>query len=108
MNFLGWVKNEDNLAVLRTLQILLLMPAIVVGGIWTYPIFVKRRQRYPRANVTQQIGHYPLLNNKVLLRATVRICNEGEILLSLVSGFSRVQQMIPCEDDLCKVLEGRD
>jgi len=108
MNFLGWFKNEENLAVLRTLQVLLSMLAIVVGGIWAYLLFVKRRQRYPRANVTQQIGHYPLPNNKVLLRATVRICNEGEILLSLVSGFSRVQQMIPCSDDLCEVLRVRD
>lgn len=108
MNFLGWLKNEQNLVVLRALQSLLAMSAIVVGGFWTYRLFVQRRQRYPRANITQQIAHYPLANNKVLLRATVRICNEGEILLSLLSGFSRVQQMIPCADELCEDLEKRD
>ena len=108
MSVFEWLKNGENLVLLRAFQSLFTVGAIVAGGIWTYMIFVKRRQRYPRANITQQIRHFPLPNNKVLLRATVRICNEGEILLSLVSGFSRVQQMIPCSDDLCEVLKERD
>jgi hypothetical protein len=108
MRFLGWLKNGENLVLLRAFQSLFTVGAIVAGGIWTYMIFVKRRQRYPRANITQQIRHFPLPNNKVLLRATVRICNEGKILLPLVSGFSRVQQMIPCSDDLCEILKERD
>jgi hypothetical protein len=35
MNFLSWFNNEQNLAVLRALQSLLAMPAIVADGFWT-------------------------------------------------------------------------
>lgn len=100
MSVFEWLKDEENLVVLRVIQSLFTILAIIVGGIWTYMLFVKRRQRYPRANITQQIEHYPLSDRKVLLRVALRICNEGEILLSLVSGFARVQQMIPCSIDL--------
>jgi len=108
MNLLDWLKNEQNLSVLRAFQSILTMVAIVVGGSWAYFLFVRRRQKYPRANITQRIRRYPLPNGKLLLRVIVQISNDGEILLSLVSGFCRVQQMIPCADDLCNGLEERD
>ncbi len=108
MSVFEWLKNGENLVVLRDLQSLFTVAAIVVGGIWTYLLFVRKRQRFPCANITQQIWHYPLSDRKVLLRVTVRICNKGEILLSLASGFTRVQQVIPCSADLCKSIGERE
>ena len=102
MSVFEWFKNGENLVLLRAFQSLFTVAAIVAGGIWTYMLFVRRRQRYPRANITHQIRHYPISDRKVLLRVTVRICNKGEILLSLASGFTRVQQVIPCPVDLCE------
>ena len=47
MSVFAWLKNEENLVVLRALQSLLTMLATVASGIWTYLLFVKRQQRYP-------------------------------------------------------------
>lgn len=68
---------------------------IVVGGIWTYMLFIKKRQRYPRAKTTHTITHKPLGHNLVLLHVAINISNPGEVLLRLVSGFTRVQQLLP-------------
>jgi len=68
---------------------------IVVGGFWTYMLFVQKRQRYPRAKTTHTITHKPLGHNRILLHVTTDISNPGEVLLRLVSGFTRVQQILP-------------
>jgi hypothetical protein len=68
---------------------------IVVGGVWTYMLFIKKRQRYPRAKATHTITHKPLGHHRVLLHVTTCISNPGEVLLRLVSGFTRVQQLLP-------------
>jgi len=65
--------------------------AIIGGGIWFY----RRRQRYPRADVTHAITHKALPNGKFLLHVAVTISNKGEVLLSLISGVTRIQQMLP-------------
>lgn len=68
---------------------------IVVGGVWTYMLFIEKRQRYPRAKATHAITHKPLGHNSVLLHVTTDISNSGEVLLRLESGFTRVQQLLP-------------
>ena len=79
--------------------------AIVVAGIWTYLLFVRKRQRYPRADITHQVEHWPISDGKTLLRVVVNISNKGEILLSLVSGFTRVQQMMPWSPELLESIK---
>ncbi len=74
--------------------------AIVVGGIWAYLLFIRRRQKYPRAALThhivhRRISHDELPDDKVLLRVGLVIENPGEVLLSLISGETRVQQVEP-------------
>ena len=95
MSILNFLKDQDNLVTIQTLQLLIVSIAIVVGGIWTYILFVRKRQKYPRANITHGVEHWPIADGKTLLRVTVNISNECEILLPLVSGFTRVQQMMP-------------
>lgn len=88
--------------------------AIVVGGIWAYLLFVRRRQKYPRAALThhivhRRISHDELPDDKVLLRVGLVIENPGEVLLSLISGETRVQQIEPWPEwFLEKVKNGED
>ena len=92
-----------------TLHSLFTVLGIVVGGIWTYMLFVRKRQRYPRAEATHTITHKPLGHNRVLLHVTTSICNPGEVLLRLVSGFTRVQQLLPPPPEfLSTVKKGED
>lgn len=81
------------------------MIVIVVGGIWTYLLFVRKRQKYPRANIIHRVEHWPISGGKTLLRVVVNISNKGEILLSLVSGFTRVQQMMPWPPELLESIK---
>ncbi|HYH84545.1 MAG TPA: hypothetical protein VEX60_03625 [Pyrinomonadaceae bacterium] len=69
----------------------------VLGGAFLY---LKRRQRFPRAKITHQIADKLISDNNVLLRLVVTVVNQGEVLLSLESGFTGVQQVIPCPQTL--------
>jgi len=68
---------------------------IVVSGIWAYRLFVRKRQKYPRATVSHAITHKPLSGDKVLLHVELTISNIGDILISLGSLATWIQQVLP-------------
>ncbi len=83
--------------------------ALAVGGWWTYLLFVRKRQQYPRAKVTHTVIHKPLASGQRLLHVATNVTNTGEVLLCLVSGFTRIQQMSPPPSELVKCLrQGHD
>jgi len=83
--------------------------AIIVGGIWSYMLFVKKRQKFPRANISHQISHIPISNNKILLSIRTTISNTGDVLLSLESGINRVQQILPLSGEMLdSINKGKD
>lgn len=79
--------------------------AFVVGGIWAYMLFVRQRQRYPRATLEQRVVHKRVDERRVLLRVSVTVSNQGDVLLSLASGFVRVQQMVPWPSEFVDAIE---
>lgn len=90
----------------ETLQAVLTSAAIVVGGLWSYLLFVRKRQKYPRASLAHNISHRPLGDGYVLLSVRAGITNAGEVLLSIVSVETRLQQVLPPPSDLIKALKG--
>jgi len=83
--------------------------AIIVGGIWTWILFVKKRHGYPRARLEHRILKKPLPDGKTLLNVQLIISNIGDVLLSIVSTSTRVQQMLPIIMDIKKCIdEGKD
>lgn len=82
---------------------------LVVGGVWTYLLFVRKRERYPRAKITHSVTHYDLPGGDRLLHVVSSVTNVGGVLLSLVSGVTRVQQMLPAPDEFVRIVgEGDD
>ena len=79
--------------------------AIILGGIWTYILFIRTRQKFPRANIIHDIKHLSLPNDKTLLHIDIRLSNVGDVLLSLASGEVRVQQVLPLPDELANIIE---
>ena len=79
--------------------------AVLFGGFWGYLLFVKRRQKYPRANLVHHITHRPFGGGKTLLQVSVTISNTGEVLLSLISAQVRVQQLLPPTPNVAGCLE---
>jgi hypothetical protein len=69
--------------------------ALGLGGGWSVWLFLKRRRRFPRATLQHLVTHRPIAEGKVLLHVAVRMCNIGEVLMSVVSSETRIQQVLP-------------
>lgn len=101
-----FLRNEENVRLFQTIQAILTIVAILVGGFWTYLLFVKKRQKYPAANTSHCVSNRPIIDGKVLLRVVTNISNDGNVLLSLESGLIRVQQVRPVSEELAESLNG--
>jgi hypothetical protein len=102
------LKEEINISqfkeVVDIIQSAVTVIAMIVGGIWSYWLFVKNRQRYPRAGIAHHITHRRIGNDKLLLHVSVAISNVGDVLLSLVSLETRIQQVLPLSDKVLEVI----
>ncbi|MFL5561741.1 MAG: hypothetical protein ACJ79K_09730 [Gemmatimonadaceae bacterium] len=74
---------------------LLQMTAIIVGGWWTYRLFVRQRNDFTRANVTHSLQHVDLGDELRLLHVIARIENVGNVPLEPPSAWATIQQVLP-------------
>jgi hypothetical protein len=94
----NWIKtNKDIFEILKNVATIM---AMIVGAIWGYMLFVKKRQKYPCANISHQITHRSIDDQKFLLNVEVLISNVGTVLLSLVSAEIRILQVLPPPRDV--------
>jgi len=77
------------------LQAVATAAALAVGGVWTYLLFVRRRQKYPRAELTHTWHHALITHDKRLLRVGLSISNIGDVLIPLQHGELRLRQIVP-------------
>ena len=82
--------------------------AIIAGGIWTYTLFIRRRQKQPRARIEHRITDRPIADGKILLHVVVTISNMGDVLLSLRSTETWIQKMLPLSVKLQNRIERGD
>ncbi|OPY69254.1 MAG: hypothetical protein A4E63_01857 [Syntrophorhabdus sp. PtaU1.Bin050] len=85
---------------INIIQTIVTTIAILVGGLWSYFLFVKKRQRFPRASISHQIFHKPILDGKIFLNVKTIINNTGDVLLCLESGIVRVQRILPVSPEM--------
>ena len=81
---------------------------IIVGGFWTWMLFIKKREKFPRAKITHAIVHRSLPEGRRLLHLDVKISNTGEVLLTIVSGKAWVQQVLPPPRRLVAAIDHRE
>jgi len=74
--------------------------AIIAGGIWTYRLFLWRRQKYPRAKLEHTITDKPIADNKIWVHVVVTVSNIGDVLLSLIYGETWIQQVLPLSSSM--------
>jgi hypothetical protein len=72
--------------------------ALIVGGSWTYLLFVKKRTAFPRAEVTHACAAYPIDDNRSVVRVTLNIKNKSDVLMQIISGRVVVHQLVPFAD----------
>lgn len=82
--------------------------ALTIGGVWSYMLFVKKRQIYPRAKIEHQIQYQPVEGEKLLLSVDVFISNNSDVLLSLESWNLDVKQMLPPQGELLQYTNKAD
>ena len=69
--------------------------AIIVGGYWAYMLFVRKRQKYPRAKVEHMLRHWELPDGNYLLHLVLKVSNGGEVLLTLAELDIWIGKVIP-------------
>jgi hypothetical protein len=93
----------------ETGQAIATIVALIVGGAWTYILFVRKRQRFPRARVEHAVAIKPMSSKSLLVHLSVRIQNIGEVLLELVDSDIRLYQLVPVEGEIAeKIDKGED
>jgi len=108
-------KNHSSGATLKEkveiVQAVVTMAALVVGGYWTYNVFVKERRAFAHANIEQKISHVALTEKTTLLRVGVDLTNTGSSLMSIEEAIVRVQQILPlasCATEPCARTQVRE
>lgn len=86
--------------IVEIIQAITTVIAIIVGGGSSYWLFVRNRQKYPRASVAHHIAHKRIGDDRLLLHVGVTAINEGDVLLELVSLETRVQQVLPLSGEI--------
>lgn len=78
--------------------------AILVAAIWTWILFIKRRQRFPRARVRHSIEARLLTKEKRLVRLSVTVENLGDVLIEIASGEVWLQRVLPISKEIATAL----
>ncbi len=83
--------------------------AILVGGFWTYFLFIKNRISYPAVDIEVSYEKYELTEGKTLIHTAVKIDNKGSILLNSDEAELRLRQVIPAPEEVIQsVSQGYD
>jgi hypothetical protein len=108
-HFVGKKKStkseQDSNSFASNLESYFTVLAIIIGGIWTYMLFIKNRQKYPKAELSLEINQISLSSNKILIHASLRIKNLGNVILQLECGFIRLQQIKPLNSTIKNSLQ---
>jgi hypothetical protein len=72
--------------------------AIILGGLWTYFLFIRKRTLRPCPRFGHKITHVRLPENRTLLRLTVIVENKGASLVRFGCVKSWVQQVTPLHE----------
>jgi len=90
-------ENKDAAASLRSIFTVI---GIIVGGAWVYLIFVKYRQKYPRAKISHAVKILHITDAKCFLRLTITIENTSEVLIAPDLLKVGIQKVIPWPDKI--------
>ena len=91
------------------IQALITTTAIVIGGVWTYLLFVRQRLNFPKVNIELNTEENLIPDDYRLLHARVSINNIGNVILRSNCAELRIRQVLPVPDYIkTTVDEGMD
>lgn len=74
--------------------------AVVIGGIWSYLLFVRQRLGKVRANLTHEIDCIDVNADYLLLHVITRIKNVGSVVIKPPKADVSVDGMVPLPEDI--------
>ena len=74
--------------------------ALIIGGFWTYQLYVKQRTRYPRVQITHSAKILPMNRKFMLLTITANVKNIGTVLVTIDRALGKVYDVSPGEMNL--------
>lgn len=80
---------------LEIVQSLVTISAVIVGGVWTYTLFIHQRNQYPHVNLDHKLAHLALSKELNLLRVGLDVSNAGTTRFFMGKTIVRVQQVLP-------------
>ena len=86
---------EDFKTFSEALQSLTTTIAILIGGLWTYMLFVKQRKRFPRISIYHNVFSVILNNKKSLIHIEIKIINQGNVIFKLDKADIRIYKITP-------------
>lgn len=81
--------------VAELIQAIVISLGIVIGGFWTYVLFIRKRLAYPRANLELGVSDAILTKGARLVHAVVSITNTGDVLLRSDHAELRLRHVVP-------------
>ena len=78
---------------------------IIVGGLWTYLLFVRKRLTYPHVNLELSVYDTILTGNRRLVHVIISIKNTGNVLLRSDYSELRMRQVIPLPTELQETVQ---
>lgn len=78
-------------------QALVTILGLIIGGVWTYRLFIMQREVHAHATISAKVSQVALTDQVDLLQVVIRIENTGHELISLHHATVRLQQILPIE-----------
>ena len=95
---------EDYKNIAETVQYIVTAGAIIVAGLWTYYLFIENRSNYPIADIELSYVKFNVLEDKILIHASVKITNKGSVLLKAEEAELRLRQVTPLPEETVKII----
>src|SRR6476620_4587197 len=87
-------------AWLEIVQAAVTTVGIVLGGCWTYLLFVRQRIACPRATASLYLDSLLLDDHRRFVRVRFEITNPGQVMLRPPSAEVRLRQVLPLQDNV--------
>ena len=92
--------TEELKNILEATKSLVTTIAILTGGLWTYNLFIKKRQGFPKIKLTHNMFCLSLNRDKCLIHIEITIVNKGNILAILNKAEIGIYQILPLSSNL--------
>ncbi len=89
--------NKDGFSAIESLAKVI---GIVVAGYWSYLVFIRKREKFPRVKIKHAVAFWDLSDKERIVRVTLSIENQSDVLLRIYEGRTWIQLMKPWPEDV--------